>query len=201
MVSFPISFADLLLNGSSGVHFSSSLDKLPQPLLHSCTSIKSIPNSVGSLVNDVPRNEVVGQSGKILLLALPLGIALNLDSRTDNRKRHISVLNSTCRHDFALGETVCNKVLLELGLDEFSGLVRVATVDAVFAGATLEQGACETDGAERGDDAPGPENEAAARAADAVEEVLVVGVDEEHATDLLHVAGAEDAGDDASCSC
>lgn len=89
---------------------------------------------------------------------------------------------------------------MELGFDEFPGLICVAAVDSVFAGAAFEEGACETDGAERGDDTPCPEDEAPAGTTDAMQEILVVGVDKEEADDLFHVAGGEDTRYDASCS-
>lgn len=157
-----------------------------------------MPHLVWCLIDDVPTDEIVCQSGEVFLLALPFAVSSDFDARADDREWGVSTLNVASRHDFVLSEGVGDEVLLELRFDVLARLVGVAAIYTIFTRAALEERASEADSAEWRDDAPSPEDEATSGATDAMQKVLVERINHHDTGDLLHVPGAEDARNNAT---
>lgn len=153
---------------------------------------------MGCLVNNIPAYEVVGELGQIPLLALPLVIATNADATADDDKRDVRGLDVASARDFVLGQRLGDEVLLELSLDVLAALVGGATVDTIFASASVEDGAKATLDTKRRDDTKAPQDEATVGTADAVKEILVKRVNHHDTSNVADMAGREDARDNGA---
>lgn len=95
---------------------------------------------MGCFVDDIPADEVLGELGKVALLALPLAVTAVADATADDDERDVGSLNGAGAGDLVLGQGLGDEVLLELGLDELATLVSRTAIDTVLASATVEDG-------------------------------------------------------------